>query len=77
MSDQVTPDNCLNKKLLDRIRKLYAMSLEVEASPHEAEIALRRCTALMERYGVTEDDLETSEFGAASYTRTTRSLAPI
>lgn len=53
-------------KVLDRIRKLYNMSKENVASPHEAEIALRRCQALMTRYGVTESDLETSEFGAAS-----------
>ena len=53
-------------KVLDRIRKLYNMSKESVASPHEAEIALRRCQVLMNRYGVTESDLETSEFGAAS-----------
>jgi hypothetical protein len=54
------------EKVLDRIRKLYNMSKESVASPHEAEIALRRCQALMSRYGVTEADLETSEFGVAS-----------
>ena len=33
-----------------------------EASPHEAEIALRRCQSLMARFGITESDLETREF---------------
>jgi len=51
------------EKLLDRIRKLYAMSRESESSPHEAEIAMRRCQSLMDRFGITEADLETSEFG--------------
>ncbi|ASJ76058.1 DUF2786 domain-containing protein [Granulosicoccus antarcticus] len=53
------------EKLLTRIRKLYAMSRESESSPHEAEIAMRRCQSLMEKFGVTESDLETSEFGAS------------
>lgn len=53
------------EKLLTRIRKLYAMSQESESSPHEAEIAMRRCQSLMEKFGVTESDLETSEFGAS------------
>lgn len=46
MNNQADPDSTLTEKLLDRIRKLYAMSQEVEASPNEAEIALRRCTVL-------------------------------
>ena len=50
------------EKLLERIRKLYAMAQETEASPHEAEIALRRCQSLMARFGITEADLETREF---------------
>ena len=53
------------EKLLERIRKLYAMSRESESSPHEAEIAMRRCQSLMSRFGITEQDLETSEFGAS------------
>lgn len=53
------------EKLLTRIRKLYAMSRESVSSPHEAEIAMRRCQSLMARFGVTESDLETSEFGAS------------
>lgn len=52
------------QKLLERIRKLYAMAQEADASPHEAEIALRRCRSLMERFGVTESDLETPEFSS-------------
>jgi len=51
------------KRLLERVRKLYAMAQETEASPHEAEIALRRCQSLMTRYGITDADLETSAFG--------------
>ena len=53
------------ERLLDRVRKLFAMAQEVEASPHEAEIALRRCQSLMMKYGITEADLETSAFGNA------------
>ncbi len=52
------------QKLLERIRKLYAMAQEAESSPHEAEIALRRCQSLMQRFGVTEADLETPEFSS-------------
>jgi len=52
------------QKLLERIRKLYAMAQEADSSPHEAEIALRRCRSLMERFGVSESDLETPEFSS-------------
>lgn len=52
------------QKLLERIRKLYAMAQEADSSPHEAEIALRRCRSLMERFGVNESDLETPEFSS-------------
>jgi len=52
------------KRLLERIRKLYAMAQQTEASPHEAEIALRRCQSLMARFGITEADLETSDLTA-------------
>ena len=54
------------EKLLARVRKLFAMAQESEASPHEAEIALRRCQSLMTKFGITEKDLETSEFGRQS-----------
>ena len=54
------------ERLLERIRKLFAMAQETESSPHEAEIALRRCQSLMTRFGITEADLESSEFGVAS-----------
>lgn len=54
------------EKLLARVRKLFAMAQESEASPHEAEIALRRCQSLMSKFGITEKDLETSEFGRQS-----------
>ncbi len=62
------------EKLLNRIRKLYAMSRENESSPHEAEIAMRRCQSLMERFGVTESDLETSEFGASKIGKAFRAV---
>lgn len=52
------------QKLLERIRKLYAMAQEADSSPHEAEIALRRCHSLMQRFGVTEADLDTPEFSS-------------
>ncbi|MBX2881045.1 MAG: DUF2786 domain-containing protein [Granulosicoccus sp.] len=52
------------EKLLDRIRKLFAMAQATEASPHEAEIALRRCQKLMMRYGIKESDLHTSQFSS-------------
>lgn len=53
------------QKLLERIRKLYAMAQEADSSPHEAEIALRRCRSLMQRFGVSESDLETPEFSSS------------
>lgn len=62
------------QKLLQRVRKLYAMSREAESSPHEAEIAMRRCQSLMNRFGVTEADLETSEFGATTIGKAFRAL---
>ena len=62
------------EKLLSRIRKLYAMSRESESSPHEAEIAMRRCQSLMARFGVTESDLETSEFGASKIGKQFRTM---
>ena len=48
--------------MIDRIRKLFAMSQDT-SSLNEAEIALKRCKSLMEKYGITEADLQTSEFG--------------
>jgi len=62
------------ERLLERVRKLFAMAQESEASPHEAEIALRRCQSLMARYGITEADLETSAFANARFD-TGRSVA--
>ena len=62
------------EKLLERIRKLYAMSRESESSPHEAEIAMRRCQSLMNRFGITESDLETSEFGASKIGKAYRAV---
>lgn len=62
------------EKLLGRIRKLYAMSRENESSPHEAEIAMRRCQSLMARFGVTEKDLETSDFGVSTIGKAFRAV---
>ena len=62
------------EKLLNRIRKLYAMSREQESSPYEAEIALRRCQSLMQRFGITEADLETSEFGVSTIGKQFRAI---
>ena len=62
-STQPPQDAEAREKLLARVRKLFAMAQETEASPHEAEIALRRCQSLMAKFGITEKDLETSEFG--------------
>lgn len=62
------------EKLLNRVRKLYAMSRENESSPHEAEIAMRRCQSLMARFGVTESDLETSAFGASRMDKVFRTV---
>ena len=61
-SSKVDADPASRERLLERIRKLYAMAQQTEASPHEAEIALRRCQSLMARFGITEADLETSDF---------------
>ncbi|ASJ70655.1 DUF2786 domain-containing protein [Granulosicoccus antarcticus] len=62
-SHQEPQDAEAREKLLARVRKLFAMAQATEASPHEAEIALRRCQSLMTKFGITEKDLETSEFG--------------
>lgn len=50
------------KRLIKRVRDLYAMAQAVDSSPHEAEIALRRCMHLMDKHGICTEDLETSEF---------------
>jgi len=62
------------EKLLARIRKLYAMSRENDSSPHEAEIAMRRCQSLMARFGIKEADLDTSEFGSSKAGKAFRSM---
>ncbi|MFK8081217.1 MAG: DUF2786 domain-containing protein [Granulosicoccus sp.] len=71
---QVSSEADNREKLLNRIRKLYAMSRESDSSPHEAEIAMRRCQSLMSRFGITESDLETSEFGASKIDKAFRSI---
>jgi len=58
------------EKIIGRVRKLYAMSQATESSPNEAEIALRRCQSLMSKFGVSVDELETSEFGTSTIGRT-------
>lgn len=67
-------DQKSREKLLERIRKLYVMSREGESSPHEAEIAMRRCQSLMNRFGITESDLETSEFGVSKIGKAFRAI---
>lgn len=57
------------EKVITRVRKLYAMSQASDSSPNEADIALRRCQSLMEKFGVTLAELETSEFGSSSIGR--------
>jgi len=74
MSNNTSGDPMDREKLLGRIRKLYAMSRENESSPHEAEIAMRRCQSLMAKFGVTENDLETSEFGASKIGKAFRAV---
>ena len=49
-------------KILDRVRKLFAMSQQENASANEAAIAAKRCRFLMDKHGVSEADLATSEF---------------
>lgn len=45
------------EKLLDRIRRLYAMAQDT-SSPNEATIAARRVRALMDENGITVEDIE-------------------
>ena len=52
----------MNKdKLIERVRKLFAMSQDT-SSPAEAAIAAARVRKLMDEHGITQADLETSEF---------------
>ena len=51
-------------RILRKVRKLYRMAHEFDASPREAEIALRQCLSMMDRHGIGFDDLKDSEFGA-------------
>ncbi len=44
-------------KLIERARKLYAMSNDT-SSPAEAAIALKRVTSMMQTHGITAEDLE-------------------
>ncbi len=70
-SDTQQPDR---ERLIERVKKLYAMARETDSSPHEAEIALRRCQSLMARFGIQESDLETSDFGARRIDREFRAI---
>ena len=65
-AERLPPAGRERDKLLERVAKLYRMSGETESSPHEAAIALRRCQALMSRFGITEADLQSSAFGATA-----------
>ena len=51
-------------KLLDRVRRLYAMAND-SSSPNEAAIALRRVRSLMDAHQLTEADLQQSDFAKA------------
>ncbi len=62
------------EKIIARVRKLYAMSQASDSSPHEAEIALRRCQSLMLKFGIKESELETSDYGKSSIGRRFRSV---
>ena len=62
------------EKIIARVRKLYAMSQEAQTSPNEAEIALRRCQSLMSKFGVTIDELKTSEYGTSKIGRSFRKV---
>lgn len=62
------------EKILSRVRKLYAMSQASDSSPNEAEIALRRCQSLMAKFGVSIDELETSDFGSSTIGRSFRNV---
>jgi len=62
------------EKIIARVRKLYAMSQEAESSPNEADIALRRCQSLMSKFGVTIDELETSDYGSSTIGRSFRKV---
>jgi len=55
-----------HERLVDRVRKLYAMAQATDSSPHEAEIALKRCLSLMDKHGITGADLEVSAFDTLS-----------
>ncbi len=55
-----------HEKLLERIRRLYAMSNDT-SSPAEAAIAAKRVRSLMDQHQVTVEDLEKSEYGSAVF----------
>jgi len=67
-------------KVLERVRKLLAMSRDT-ASPHEAAIAARRARALMDEYQISELDLTTvsaSDMGSETLnTKTKQVVMPI
>ena len=54
-----------DEKIIDRVRKLFAMSQDA-SSIEEAAIALKRYQSLVAKYGIQESDLKTSEFGSAT-----------
>ncbi len=54
MSEQLTPEERM--KLMEKIKKCLALSKSPE--PHEAAAAMRQAQKMMERLGVTEDDVD-------------------
>ncbi len=69
-----------HEKIIDRIRKLLAMSRDT-SSPYEAGIAAKRARKLIDEHQVSELDLSTvssSNMGSNNYeTRMTSTIAPI
>lgn len=49
-----------DQKIIDRIRKLLAMSQDI-SSEHEAEIATRRLHALLAKHNISMSDIESSD----------------
>lgn len=66
MNDQQTNRNraMTRDQILAKIRKCLALSSSSE--PHEAAAALRQARALMDKYGMSEDDVAASTIGIAA-----------
>ena len=60
-------------KIIERIRKLYAMSQDT-SSANEAAIAAKRARSLMDQHGVQLSDLETSDMSEQSTSANYRAM---